>query len=139
MSELPGPWYQGGLRFECTQCGNCCSGFSGTVTVNDAEITALAARLEMDDAAFRQQCTRVMSGGTVSLREKPNYDCIFWAREHGCLVYEDRPTQCRTWPFWRTNVASRRRWEEEGQHCPGMNRGRLYTLEEIEVRTAKTP
>ncbi len=139
MSELPGPWYQGGLRFECTRCGNCCTGFSGTVTVNDAEITALAARLEMDEAAFREQCTRVMSDGTVSLREKPNYDCIFWAREHGCLVYEDRPTQCRAWPFWRTNVASRRRWDEEGQHCPGMNHGRLYTLEEIEGRTAKTP
>ncbi len=95
MSELPGPWYQGGLRFECTRCGNCCTGFSGTVTVNDAEITVLAARQEMDEAAFRERCTRVMSDGTVSLREKPNYDCIFWAREHGCLVYEDRPTQCR--------------------------------------------
>ena len=139
MSGPSGPWYQGGLRFECTRCGNCCTGFSGTVTVNDAEVTALATRLEMDEAAFREQCTRVMSDGTISLREKPNYDCVFWARQHGCLVYEDRPTQCRTWPFWGTNVASRQRWDEEARHCPGMNRGRLYTLDEIGERTARTP
>lgn len=139
MSEPAGSWYRDGLRFECTRCGNCCTGSSGTVTVNDAEIAALAACVEVDEAAFREQCTRVMSDGTVSLREKPNYDCVFWARERGCLVYEARPAQCRTWPFWGTKAASRQRWDEEGRHCPGMNRGRLYTLEEIGECTANTP
>jgi len=139
MSERDVPWYRDGLRFECTRCGNCCTGFTGTVTVDDAEIAALATCVELDDATFREQCTRIMSDGTVSLREKPNYDCVFWARDQGCLVYEHRPTQCRTWPFWGVNVRHRGGWDEEARHCPGMNKGRLYTLDEIEERSSKTP
>jgi hypothetical protein len=41
-------------------------------------------------------------------------------------VYEDRPRQCRTWPFWRYNVSSPWHWRREAKRCPGMNRGRLY-------------
>ena len=36
------PWYADGLRFACTQCGNCCTGEPGFVWVNDAEIAAIA-------------------------------------------------------------------------------------------------
>src|SRR5262249_1390597 len=39
MSE---PWYQDGLRFECTRCGKCCSGFPGFVWVSEAELQAIA-------------------------------------------------------------------------------------------------
>lgn len=139
MSSETGPWYRDGLRFECTRCGNCCSGFPGTVTVDDGEVAALARHVELDEATFRRRHTRIMSDGSVSLREKPNYDCVFWSRAHGCLVYEARPTQCRTWPFWRGNVATSEHWNEEAEHCPGMNHGRLYTLDEIEERADKTP
>jgi Fe-S-cluster containining protein len=134
-----GPWYGAGLRFECTRCGHCCTGFPGTVTVNDEEITALAERVELDEPTFRERYTRVISDGTISLREKPNYDCVFWSREHGCLVYEVRPTQCRTWPFWDSNVASPKSWSRAAEHCPGMNRGRLYTIDEIDERVDETP
>lgn len=139
MSEETTPWYRGGLRFECTRCGNCCSGFPGTVTVSAPEVAALAAYTELDEATFRARYTREMPDGTTSLTEKPNDDCVFWSREHGCLVYPARPTQCRTWPFWRNNVRSRRSWTAEAEYCPGMNHGRLYTIEEIEERAAKTP
>ena len=136
---MSGSWYEDGLEFSCTQCGKCCSGLPGTVTVDDAEVTALAARIEVSEATFRSQYTRNMSDGTVSLREKSNYDCVFYGRGHGCLVYEDRPTQCRTWPFWKSIVETPESWAEEAQSCPGMNSGRLYTLDEIEDRARKTP
>lgn len=140
MSRPPGgPWYREGLRFECTRCGHCCTGFPGTVAVNDEEIAALAARVELDEPTFRERYTRVISDGTISLRERPNYDCVFWSREHGCLVYEVRPTQCRTWPFWDSNVESPRSWSRSAEHCPGMNHGRLYTIDEIEQRVDETP
>lgn len=132
-------WYRDGLRFGCTKCGDCCSGFPGTVTVDDAEIAVLAARLEIDDAEFRRRFTRQMQDGSTSLLEKPNYDCVFFAGEDGCLVYEDRPRQCRDWPFWGKNVRTPERWNSEARGCPGMNNGRLYTLEEIEERAERTP
>ncbi len=139
MSKESGVWCEDGLRFTCTRCGNCCSGFSGTVSVNDDEIAALADRLELSVDEFRHQYARVLSDGSISLREKSNYDCVFYAHGHGCLVYEDRPTQCRTWPFWRQNVETAKRWAEEARTCPGMDKGRLYTLDEIEERAALTP
>jgi Fe-S-cluster containining protein len=121
-------WYKDGLRFECLRCGSCCSGFSGTVRVSDVEISALAHRLGLPEADFRKQYTRVVGGGTISLIEKKNKDCILFDREKGCTVYEDRPRQCRTWPFWRYNVYSPRHWKREAKRCPGMNRGRMYPL-----------
>ena len=39
------PWYQDGLRFTCTRCGNCCTGAPGYVWVTPAELEALAAHL----------------------------------------------------------------------------------------------
>ena len=139
MSERPGVWYEDGLCFTCTRCGNCCSGFSGTVSISDDEIAVLAARLELSVDEFRERYLRLLSDGSISLKEKPNYDCVFYAPGHGCLVYEDRPTQCRTWPFWRKNVATPTVWGDEARACPGMDKGRLYTLDEIEERAALTP
>ena len=45
-------WYADGLRFQCTQCGDCCTGAEGYVWVNQAEIDAMAARLGMTPADF---------------------------------------------------------------------------------------
>ncbi|WP_296458322.1 hypothetical protein [Rubinisphaera sp.] len=39
-------WYKDGLKFECTQCGNCCTGGPGAVWVSEEEIQAIAEYLE---------------------------------------------------------------------------------------------
>ncbi len=62
----------------------------------------------------------------VSLIEKRNHDCVFWAEGVGCTVYEQRPRQCRTWPFWRISLEDRSTWDEQARGCPGMNRGALH-------------
>jgi len=128
------PWYQYGLRFECLRCGNCCRGVPGHVWVTPEEIAALAQRLDMKIRDFRAHYTRrVREQGKsgISLTEKSNYDCIFYDADRGCRVYEDRPRQCRTWPFWSCVVASPATWEEEARRCPGMNRGPRHSAEEI--------
>jgi Fe-S-cluster containining protein len=48
-------------------------------------------------------------------------------------VYEDRPAQCRTWPFWMSIVASRQSWEVAGRTCPGINTGPLIPPERIRI------
>jgi len=131
----PAPWYREGLRFTCTRCGHCCSGTPGTVLVSDAEIEALARRVELPPAAFRKVYTRRLRRGAISLRERRNGQCIFFQPGAGCTVYPDRPRQCRTWPFWRGVVHSPQRWAEEAEHCPGMNHGHLHAPEEIQQLT----
>lgn len=128
------PWYHEGLRFECSQCGNCCSGEPGFVWVEDDEISAIASYLGMTADEFEKKFVRQV-GLQKSLVEYPDGDCIFLDPEtRGCSVYPHRPVQCRTWPFWSSNLKNRRSWQETCRACPGSGVGRLYTLEEIEVR-----
>ena len=127
-------WYASGLCFACTRCGNCCVG-AGSVRVSDAEIARLARRLELGEPEFRAIYTRTLRGGDVSLRETRSRACVFHRGTDGCAVYEDRPRQCRTWPFWRAVVHSPERWAEEAQGCPGMNRGALHAADWIEAES----
>ena len=127
-------WYQSGLAFECTGCGNCCSGpSSGFVWVDDTEIAKLAARMGIDDVdRFDHQFVRRV-GARRSLVEYSDGDCIFLDPDsRRCSVYEDRPRQCRTWPFWDTNVASPQAWAKAAKGCPGCNQGRVYSLGHIQ-------
>jgi len=140
MTSGSEPWYAEGLRFSCTRCGRCCGGAPGNVFLDENEVTAIAERLGLDRAAFKRRYTRrVYRKGTrlLSLVERPNHDCIFFERDRGCTVYQDRPRQCRTWPFWRGIVASRERWDETAEECPGMNRGELVPAERIAETAAE--
>jgi hypothetical protein len=127
------PWYRDGLRFECTQCGDCCTGAPGFVWVNDAELAAIAALRGEPVEEVRGLHTR-LANGRRTLREKANGDCVFFERGVGCTVYSARPRQCRTWPFWASNVETPADWERTKAVCPGSGRGELIPAEEITRR-----
>ena len=132
-----GPWYRDGLRFTCTRCGNCCTGAPGFTWVTEDEIAALAKRLKTDDATFRRTHTRtvwrkgVQQVSLIDLGARKNHACVFFKPGTGCTVYEDRPRQCRTWPFWRRNLESPADWAEQAKECPGMDRGSLHSAARI--------
>ncbi len=127
------PWYAAGLRFACTKCGNCCTGEPGYVWVDDAEIDALADFRNEPREQIVAMYTKIGPRGPT-LREKPNNDCVFYDRVTGCTVYSVRPRQCRTWPFWDSNVATPEDWERTEGTCPGSGEGELIPVEEITRR-----
>lgn len=105
----------------CDTCGGrCCTGESGNIFVNAEEITALAALLSMDVSEFMRDYL-VKKGYKYSLREKlvgVSYDCVFFDRANGgCQVYQARPLQCRTFPFWEYY---KDRVDELKIECPGV-------------------
>jgi Fe-S-cluster containining protein len=125
------PWFRDGLRFKCTQCGNCCTGAPGFVWVNKEEVAALAARLNLSVDDFERDYVRKV-GVRKSLIEYDNGDCVFFDGEsRRCTVYEDRPRQCRTWPFWESNVRTPEAWQETCEICPGSGHGTLVPVEKI--------
>ena len=132
------PWYAGGLRFKCTGCGDCCTGGPGYVWVNQQEIDALARRLQMTPEAFEKQyVTRIGIRRSLKELRYRGYDCVFLHPEtRRCTVYEDRPRQCRTWPFWDSNLKSPEAWEATCEACPGAGKGKLYSIELIEEQAA---
>ena len=130
------PWYKDGLKFECTGCGDCCTGAPGYVWVNLEELNNLAACVGLEPAEFESRYVRNV-GKRKSLNEFNNGDCVFFDGEtRKCKVYEARPRQCRTWPFWDSNVRSPEAWASTCQVCPGSGTGRLYQLGEIETQKA---
>jgi Fe-S-cluster containining protein len=129
MSEKP--WYHNGLQFKCSGCGDCCTGAPGYVWVNKAEIAALAELVDLDVETFMERYTRQI-GIRHSLVELPNYDCVFLDAERHCTVYGARPRQCRTWPFWQSNIRTPEDWERTCEECPGSGTGPMVSLEEIE-------
>lgn len=127
------PWYADGLKFKCSQCGDCCTGAPGFVWVTNEEIAALAALVgEADIEKFERQYVRKI-GVRKSLCEFSNGDCVFFDGDtRKCTVYTARPRQCRTWPFWDSNVATPEAWQQTCEVCPGSGKGKVYQLEEIE-------
>jgi Fe-S-cluster containining protein len=117
------------FSFRCQQSGRCCAGpEEGIVSVNEDEIAALAERLNMTVDAFREQYTRRVGIQSVSLIEKANRDCVFQdAVDRTCTVYEQRPTQCRTYPFWPEFATSVEGWREVMRDCPGTSMRRTLS------------
>ena len=52
-------WYKSGLKFKCTECGDCCSGASGSVRFNDDEGKAIANRLNVSFDKFLENYSRL--------------------------------------------------------------------------------
>ncbi|MBQ3387733.1 MAG: YkgJ family cysteine cluster protein [Thermoguttaceae bacterium] len=133
MPEKESVWFKEGLRFGCRQCGRCCTGEPGFVWVTDSEIAQIAREVGLPAIIFENQFVR-RALGRKSLTEFPNGDCVLFNPEtRGCRVYESRPVQCRTWPFWPQNIDLPNSWKKTARFCKGCNnpKGRLYSADEI--------
>lgn len=106
----------------CEACGgNCCVGESGYIWINRKEIEFLANHLDISiEEVGIKYLTKI--GYKYSLKElkigHENYACVFFDLDKKqCSIYEARPSQCRTFPFWdyfKENV------KEVYKECPGI-------------------
>lgn len=132
-------FYKNGLHFECQRCSFCCGHSPGFVYLSLSDLERLCKFHKMSKKEFVDKYCRWVNyyyGATVlALIEMKNYDCILW--NNGCTAYEARPVQCSTYPFWTWMVADKETWEECGQNCPGINKGRIWTVQEIEENRHK--
>jgi Fe-S-cluster containining protein len=136
VRESKSVWYSAGLHFGCAACGNCCAGpGEGFIWVTEPEIKFIADYLKITEDSLCRNYLRQM-GLRFSIREQPaNKDCIFLQKTgtgKQCAIYPVRPNQCRKWPFWPENLYSPDSWNEAARRCPGINRGRFYSCDEIE-------
>lgn len=106
----------------CSTCdGNCCIGESGYIWIQKQEIIALSELLNISIEELGQKYLMKV-GYKYSIRERQisqnNYACVFFDLEQKrCGIYEARPSQCRTFPFWdyfKENI------EEVKSECPAI-------------------
>lgn len=127
---MTAPFWKTGIRFECQETGRCCTsrGEYGYIYLTLDDRRRLAAHLGMATAHFtRRYCTT--TDGHVHLKN-PDRDCGFLDGKR-CTVYEGRPAQCRTWPFWPENMNARVWRDEIVTFCPGIGKGPLVDAKTI--------
>jgi uncharacterized protein len=126
-------WYSEGIRFECQGSGRCCLSREeyGHVYMTLEDRRRMARHLGLSTAQFtRAYCEK--NAGYFQLKQSHPKACRFLV-DKKCSIYEGRPSQCRTWPFW-PEVLSPKKWSTEVQaFCPGVGKGRLYSSAEIEA------
>ena len=126
-------WYEKGLRFSCTGCGKCCSGAPGYVWVTEEEIAAMAAHLKIAIDLFVRKYIRCIDSrlALIELKNR-DYDCVF-LHDSKCIIYEVRPHQCKTFPWWKENLSSEESWNEAAKSCEGIGpHGKLISFETIQ-------
>lgn len=106
----------------CNTCkGNCCIGESGYIWITIPEIENLAKHLNITLDELRIKYLEKI-GYKYSIKEikleEDNYACTFFNLEkRQCSIYEARPLQCKTFPFWeyfKENI------EEVCAECPAI-------------------
>ncbi|RXK01926.1 zinc/iron-chelating domain-containing protein [Arcobacter sp. CECT 8989] len=106
----------------CDSCeGNCCIGESGNIWISRQEIEYLKNHLNISIEELASKYIE-KRGYRYSIKEKKlaenNYACIFFDLEKKqCGIYEARPTQCRTFPFWEYFKTNK---EEVIKECPAI-------------------
>ena len=88
--------------FKCLRCGACCR-WKGAVKLEDAEVDAIAAYLQMPVAEFLEAHTRLTPDRKhLSLCEKANGECEYLTVAPdglpACIIEPVKPRQCRVFP-----------------------------------------
>ena len=131
-------FYENGLHFECQGSGKCCTsrGAYGYVYLTLKDRKRFAAHFEVTTSQFKVAfCEK--TEGYLHLKN-PETNCRFLDGKR-CSVYEARPEQCRTWPFWPENMDAKGWTQEVAEYCPGIGKGRLHAKEEIEEQLNRDP
>lgn len=113
--------------FHCQRSGRCCSGDSGYVWVEEAELPALAASAGMGVDAFLSRHVRQVSDPrtgeprlSLTESEAGGGRCSLLQGANECSVYEDRPEHCRSFPFWPSLLEDATAFERARATCPGI-------------------
>ena len=131
-SERSKPWYHKGLRFRCTQCGNCCRnhGEYTHVYLSEVELEAMPRHLGLSRRAFLERYCTEADGWVVLRMDEPA--CPFLGEDARCAVYPVRPKQCATWPFWEENLDPQVWHGAVSDCCPGIGKGPVTPAAEVE-------
>lgn len=118
------------FRFSCHRCGHCCTGGEGRVWLEAGEAERMADALGMTVGAFHDLHVRTVpdpsrpEGVRESLRERADGGgggrCTLLEGSNHCSVYEERPTHCRSFPYWPGVLGTEDGFEAARATCPGI-------------------
>ncbi len=123
-------WWKDGIRFECQQSGKCCvsHGEYGYVYLTREDRQNIARLLGISTGSFTRKYCQTTEG---IYHLKDNGEACVFLKDRKCTVYEARPMQCRTWPFWPETMSAKSWTKDVVSFCPGIGKGPKWSAEKI--------
>ena len=90
-------------KIDCLQCANCCKNHSPRFKQPDIKRIAKSLRIKEGDLVASY--LMLDKEGDYVARQKP---CPFLADDNTCNIYEDRPGDCRRYPYTDEDVLLKR-------------------------------
>lgn len=114
-------------RFKCTGCGKCCTGNPTThyIELTDGESEKIRRGLGISQPWFTRRYLTQLDDTAYGIKIDQNRNCVFLDKKKGCKIYETRPQQCSSYPYWPEILHSRTSWNKEAKRCEGIGRGNL--------------
>jgi len=132
LDQAPFWMNDNGLKFSCTGCGRCCQN-DGVVWLDSDEFVDMTNLLQLSQNEMLDQYVDSIMNGWVKLKNKPTPPgdssrsssrsssssndvgrCVFLADDgKTCSVYDARPVQCRSYPWWPKLVHNETTWLAE--------------------------
>jgi len=103
LKALPDLHEEAFEQIDCLQCANCCKNYSPRF--KNPDIKRIAKLLKMKEGDFTDTYLRLDEDNDYVLKQQP---CPFLAEDNTCNIYEDRPSDCRRYPYTDEDVLIKR-------------------------------
>ena len=125
--------YKNGIRFKCQGSGNCCvsRGSYGFVYLSHNDLKRFAKYFKVSINKFKEKYCQITDGFIHLIENNELEGKCFFLKNKKCTVYKNRPSQCRTWPFWNENMNAKVWNEDISINCPGIGKGNIIKPKKI--------
>ncbi|MEY2587353.1 MAG: hypothetical protein RLY11_1202 [Bacteroidota bacterium] len=103
LKELPSLHEEAFEKVDCLTCANCCKNYSPRFKTPD--IKRISKTLSLKESVFIDQYLKIDEEGDYVLKTKP---CPFLGSDNYCSIYEDRPSDCKRFPYTDEDVFFKR-------------------------------
>ena len=103
LSRLPDLHEEAFSRIDCLSCANCCRNYSPRFKTPD--IKRISKVLKMKEGVFIDTYLKLDEDGDYVVKSTP---CPFLGADNYCSIYDDRPSDCRRFPYTDEDVLLKR-------------------------------
>ena len=103
LKKLPDLHEEAFEKVDCLSCANCCKNYSPRFKTPD--IKRISRVLGMKESVFIDQYLHIDEEGDYVLKTKP---CPFLGSDNFCSIYDDRPSDCKRFPYTDEDVFFKR-------------------------------
>jgi Fe-S-cluster containining protein len=103
LKALPELHEEAFSRIDCLECANCCRNYSPRFKQPD--IRRIAKKLGMREGDLVAAYLRLDEDGDYVVKSSP---CPFLEADNTCRIYDDRPGDCRRYPYTDEDVLLKR-------------------------------